>query len=345
MTQYLVTGGTGYLGRHLVRRLVEQGRDVRVLVRSGSDTTGLDGAELVTGDVTDTASLRAAVEGCHRVFHAAAETRDGQPESVYAATNLKAVTDLLEMAPSLGVERVVHTSHYFAIGRTGEPRMAHDQVAEEYWTHDPGDMHDAHELSKYDAENEVNQRVSLGEPVLALIPTMMYGPEARPVSGRGDLAKGNRIVAMLAEHAAGGYPGVPGDGKQLWNMVHVEDVAAGHVAAMDAGEDGGEWPPPRWTHWHYILGGENVTAAGLFDLFGRSAGCSAPKTLGKGGLFGKLLGGHPYKGRSKERFEMDSHCWAYTPAMAEADWGYTTRPLAEGLETTVAWMRESGLIS
>src|SRR5690606_13560956 len=141
-------------------------------------------------------------------------------------------------------KRLVHTSHYYAIGRSGEPRSAPDFVNDEYWTHDPGDMHDAHEESKYDAENSLNQRVSLSEPRLALIPTMMYGPERRAVSGLGDLAAGNRIVRMLAEHAAGRYPGLPGDGTQRWNLVHVEDVAAAHVRVMDAGDDTGAWPPP-----------------------------------------------------------------------------------------------------
>jgi nucleoside-diphosphate-sugar epimerase len=338
-----VTGGTGFLGRHLVAALRRRGDAVRVLARPSSDVAGLPEVEVLRGDITSRDDLARALEGVSRVFHTAAETRDGQPAAAYRAVNSSAVETLLELAHERGVERVVHTSSYFAIGRTGEPRSAPDQVADEYWTHDPGDMHDAHEESKYDAEHAVNQRVSLSEPVLALIPTMIYGAEARPIARLEQLAPGNRIVRMLAEHAAGRYAGVPGTGRQLWNLVHVEDVVAGHLAAMD-GEDGASrWPPARWGHWHYILGGENVSVDDLFARFERLTGVRTPKHVGAGGLFQKLLGGG--SGRTRERYLMDSHSWAYTSAMAGRDFGFRARPLDEGLRSTVDWMRRCGLVA
>lgn len=342
MTLHLVTGGTGFLGRHLVQQLVKGGRQVRVLARAGSDRTGLDGVEFVEGDITDRAALEAALDGVQRVFHVAAEVRDGQPAELYDSVNHRAVETFLELASARHVERFVHTSHYFAIGRSGEPRSAPDFVNDEYWTHDPGDMHDAHELSKYDAENAVNQRVSLSEPVVAVIPTMMYGPELRTVRGADDLRPSNRIVRMLAEHAAGRYPGIPGDGTQLWNLVHVEDVAAAHVKIMESDDVHG-WPQPAWGHWHYIAGGENIRVKELFESFGRLTRVAPPKVVRKqGGLFGKLLGGSDP--RSKERFAMDSHSWAFRSALAEQDWGYRARPFAEGLDQTVEWMRSAGLV-
>ncbi len=361
MTLTLVTGGTGFLGRHLVAALVRQGRAVRVLARPASDVAELSrlpGVEVARGDVTSRDDLARALQGVERVFHAAAETRDGQPREVYRAVNTDAVSTLLELAHELGVSRLVHTSSYFAIGRTGEPRSAPGFVADEYWTHDPGDMHDEHEESKYDAEHEVNQRVSLGEPVLALLPTMMYGPELRPVSDVGQLAHGNRIVRLLADHAAGRLPGIAGDGRQLWNLVHVEDVAAGHIAAMDshdagtgpagtagrgaAAGAGGAWPPPRWKHWHYILGGENVAVDDLFGRFSRLAGVAPPRRAGSGGFLGRLLRSGPPG--SKERTAMDSHSWAYSSAMAAHDFGYRARGLDDGLQQTVAWMGQCGLL-
>jgi nucleoside-diphosphate-sugar epimerase len=114
--------------------------------------------------------------------------------------------------------------------------------------------------------------------------------------------------------------------------VHVEDVAAGHVLAMDA-HDNGKWPPPRWTHWHYLLGGENVAVADLFGAFAELSGVPAPKPAG--GLFKKLLGGGSNPARSKERETMDSRSWAYTSAMAQADFAFRTRPFREGLRQTV----------
>lgn len=351
MSLTLVTGGTGFLGRHLVAALRQRGDAVRVLARPSSDVAGLPEVELQRGDITSRQDLSRALDGVSRVFHTAAETRDGQPAALYRAVNTQAVETLLDLAHERGVERVVHTSSYFAIGRTGEPRSAPDFVADEYWTHDPGDMHDAHEESKYDAEHALNQRVSVSEPVLALIPTMIYGPEARPVASVAELANGNRIVRMLAEHAAGRYPGLPGTGQQLWNLVHVEDVVAGHLAAMDGknGKDGNDgkddadrWPPPRWGHWHYILGGENVTADALFARFERLTGVKPPRKVGPGGLFSKLLGGG--SGRTRERYAMDSHSWAYTAAMAGRDFGFRGRSLEEGLGTTVDWMRRCGLV-
>ncbi|MED5330955.1 MAG: NAD-dependent epimerase/dehydratase family protein [Planctomycetota bacterium] len=340
MSKTLVTGGTGFLGRHLVQQLLDQGEEVCLLVRPTSDTTGLEGVEQRQGDVTDSDSMRRALEGCSRVYHLAAETRDDRSVAEYTATNVEAVESLLRLSFEMGVTRFVHTSHYFSLGRTGEPRMPPDQIAEEYWTHDPSDMHDAHEQSKYDAENEVNQCVSLGQPVIAMIPTMMYGPEMKPVTKRESLSSGNRIVAMLADHGAGQFSGLPGTGEQLWNLVYVEDVARGHRAAMDAmAEDGADWPPADWQHWHYILGGENVPARQLFSVFGKHAGVAEPRFLGGGGLLGRFMG------RAKSRFLMDSHSWAYSSAMAEADFDYSARNLEEGMESTVSWMKTSGLLS
>ncbi|MBM3984535.1 MAG: NAD-dependent epimerase/dehydratase family protein [Planctomycetes bacterium] len=343
MSLTLVTGGSGFLGRHLLARLRRDGRPLRVLARPASNVTGLDGCEVLRGDVASAGDLRRALAGVSRVFHLAAETRDGQPRETYRRVNVDAVATLLDLCTELGVERVVHTSSYFAIGRTGPPRNAEGFVADEYWTHDPGDMHDEHELSKYDAEHPVNQHVSLGHPVLALMPTMMYGPELRPVRGVQDLSAGNRIVRMLAEHAAGRYGNLPGDGRQLWNLVHVEDVAAAHVAAMDAQDAGGKWPPPRWSHWHLLLGGENVAVQDLWAAFAELSG-TAPPRAGGGGLLKKLFGGGAPPGRGREREAMDSHSWAYTSAMAGGDFGYSARPFRQGLQETVAWMKTSGLL-
>jgi len=343
MSLYLVTGGTGFLGRHLIALLRQQGRAVRVLARPTSDTTGLDGVELVRGDITSREDLSHALDGVTRVFHMAGEMADGQPSERYDAVNRQAVEALLELAAERGVERLIHTSHYYAAGRSGEPRSAPDFVNDENWSHDPGDMHDANEESQCDAENAVNQRVSLGESVLALVPTMMYGPELRVVTGRDDLSAGNRIVAMLADHAAGLYPGIPGDGQQWWNLAHVEDVAAAHVLAMEAG-DGETWPPARWTHWRYFCGGENVRLCELFERFGALAGTAMPRTVQpKKGLLGRLFGGDD-GGRSKQRFDIDSHSWAFSSDYAQKEWGYEYRSLDEGLEQTVAWMRSSGLL-
>jgi len=343
VTLHLVTGGTGYLGRHLVRHLLQLGRNVRVLVRPGKRHEGLEGVECVEGDITDRAALVRALDGCQRVFHVAAEVRDGQPAEHYDRVNHRAVAELLQLASSRHVERFVHTSHYYAIGRSGEPRSAPDFVNDEYWTHDPGDMHDAHELSKYDAENAVNQRVSLSEAVVAVIPTMMYGPELRAVRSVDDLSPGNRIVRLLADHAAGRYPGIPGDGSQLWNLVHVEDVAVAHVQIMECDDLHG-WPPPRWGHWHYLAGGENVRVNELFGAFSRMARVPPPKLVRKqGGALSRLFGGVKDE-RSRERFAIDSHSWAFRSALAEQDWGYKSRPFAEGLDQTVAWMRSCGLV-
>jgi len=345
MSRTLVTGGTGFVGRHLVGALAARGDKVRVLARAGSDVTGLDGVggiEVVRGDITRRADLESALAGCDRVFHAAAEMRDEQPAEVYRAANHAAVETLLELCFAGGVQRVVCTSSYFAIGRTGPPRNAEGFIADEYWTHDPDDFHGPLEESKYDAEHAVNQQVSVGKPVFATVPTMIYGPEARPVARAEDLRPGNRIVRLLAEHAAGRYAGIPGNGRQLWNLVHVNDVVAGHLAAMDANDPSGKWPPPRWTHWHMILGGENVSVNDLFARFSRLTGVAPPKALGEGGFLGKLFGGGRKAG--KERTAMDSHSWAYTSAMASQDFGYRSRPLDEGLAQTVEWMARCGLV-
>jgi nucleoside-diphosphate-sugar epimerase len=341
MARTLVTGGAGFLGRHLVAALLERGRTVRILARPTSDTVGLEEAEIVQGDVTSREDLDRALDGVTHVFHCAAEVADARPAAIYDAVNHRAVAALLDLAHEHRVERLVHTSSYFAVGRTGEPRSSPDQVADEYWTQEPSQIHGPNEHSKYDGEHALNQRVSMSEPVLALMPTMMYGPELRPVSRSDDLRPANRIVRMLAAHARGEYEGIPGSGRQIWNLVHVADVADGHIRAMDAGGASGVWPPPGFLHWHYFLGGENVTVNELFARFGRLAGTPAPRTIEwRSGLLARLVGAR----KPDERFAMDSHSWAYTSGFAAADLGYQGRPLDEGLPETVEWMRDNGLL-
>src|SRR5579872_2533505 len=109
----LVTGAAGFIGGHLVDRLVERGDEVRALVRPGENTSHLQtlaGVEIKQGDVTDAASLRCAVKGVQRVYHVAAKTGPWGPEEVYTATNVRGLTDLIYAAMDAGVQRIVHTS-------------------------------------------------------------------------------------------------------------------------------------------------------------------------------------------------------------------------------------------
>src|SRR5256885_1041467 len=118
----LVTGGSGHLGANLVRRLLDEGEPLRVLLRSGSDNRALDGldVERVEGDLRDLESMRRAVRGCARVYHAAAQlsTVDGAEHELFAS-NVLGTRNLLQAARENGVERVVVTGSFSAVGHRG----------------------------------------------------------------------------------------------------------------------------------------------------------------------------------------------------------------------------------
>ena len=249
----LVTGGTGFVGANLVRELLADGHTVRVLARPGGDRRALAGCavEIVDGDLLDAASLRRAVTGVRHVYHAAADYRLWAPDPrVLYRANVDGTRHLLAAATEAGAERIVYTSTVGAVGipKDGGPGDERTPVG-------LADMVGAYKASKFLAERVADEFAARGVPVVAVNPSAPIGPwDVKPTP------TGRMIVDFLRGRMVGSLD-------TGLNVVHVADVARGHILAGDRGRIGER----------YILGHQNLSLLEIFALLAGLTGIRAPR--------------------------------------------------------------------
>lgn len=253
----LVTGSTGFIGGALCRALCERGEEVVAFHRSSSALRLLEGlpVEHAIGDLTQPASLQAAMKGVEAVFHAGALLGGNQPGRFYAVT-VEGTQNLLLAARMAGVRRVVHTSSVAALG-VPEPGKGNGRglLNENHsWNYRPDYW--PYGYAKYLAEQEVQRAVSLGQDVVIVNPSLVYGA--------GDIYR--QSSSPLVQIARQKLPFVTEAGV---NVVHLSDVVAGHLAALERGKRGDR----------YILGGENMTVEAFVSLAAEVAGVPAPNLV------------------------------------------------------------------
>ncbi len=322
----LVTGGSGFLGAHVVRALIERGDAVRCLVRtSGAENlAGLD-VEEALGDLRDPASLMRAVDGCAAVFHCAADYRlyARDPKEIYA-TNVDGTRLLLEACRVAHVGDVVVTSSVGALAASRGEEPADEQTPVSV-----DDMIGHYKRSKFLAELEVQRAVADGQRVFLVHPSTPIGEfDVRPTP------TGQIIVDFLR----GRIPVTVDTGL---NFVDVRDVAAGHLLVQEQGRLGRR----------YILGNENLT---LEQFLGVVAGVSglAPVTrriphalpLVVGAIdtgFARLLGREPrvaFEAVRMARKKMFFDC-----SRARTELGYSPGPVVDAVERAVSYFKQRGL--
>ena len=236
-----------------MRALVERGEAVRALVRPASDTLNLEGlgVDIARGDIRDQASLRDACNGCATVFHVAADYRLWVPdEDAMYETNVGGSVNVLESAAAAGVERMVYTSSVAVLG------IRPDRIpADEDTPVSVEEMIGPYKRSKYLAEEAVRKRATeLGFPVVTVNPSTPIGPgDLRPTpTGR-----------IIVDAARGKMPAYVDTGL---NVVHVDDVALGHLLARDAGTPGER----------YILGGADLSLKEILVMVAKHVGRRPP---------------------------------------------------------------------
>ncbi|MEM1041262.1 MAG: SDR family oxidoreductase [Bacteroidota bacterium] len=319
----LVTGATGFLGSVLVRQLLGAGETVRIL-RRGTSSLDLLGerahhVEHAVGDVTDGASVRAAMEGVRCVYHAAAFVGFGGRKDAERlhAVNVAGTAHVADAAREAGVRRLVLTSSQAAFGRPEKEGAVIDETAE--WT--VSRMNTAYARSKHAAELEVHRAVAEGLDAVIVNPAVIFGP------GRA----GENTTEIVDRVRRGRMPVAPAGGT---SVVDVEDVAAGHRAAMARGETGER----------YFLGSENLRWKEIFGTLAEAFGVPGPKLVLAPGLAmaaGSLSEAAALVTRqrptlTRETARISGRAYRYSNRKAREELGVTFRPFRATAERIAA---------
>ena len=314
-----VTGGTGFIGGHVVRKLRERGDDVVALVRDparGRDLEAL-GATLVTGDLSDRARLAATMEGCDAVIHGAAIYKVGIPAREHEGmrqANVVGTENALGAALDAKVPRAVYISTVAAFGNT------RGEVVDESYVHPRDSYTSFYEQTKTEAHDVAKRLIGEGLSLVIVQPGGVYGPDDHSSLGK-----------QLSDFMAGRMPALAFPDLGL-NMVHVEDVADGVLLALDRGEVGES----------YILGGEITTMRGAIEQLAEVSGKKAPKRdmptgmlkaiTPLGPVVGKVMGQPPNLRELISSADGVTFWAKHDRAMKEL--GYSPRPLEAGLRDT-----------
>ena len=326
----LITGATGFLGSAVLRALDGRGLTLRALARAGSPRANLEGVacEIAQGDMRSAVDMGHALEGVRWLFHVAADYRlwARDPGDIIRA-NCEGTRTVMEAALKHGVERIVYTSSVATLRAPDTPSPVDETapLAE-------GEAVGAYKESKVLAERQVERMVAeRGLPAVIVMPSTPIGPrDIKPTpTGR-----------ILVEAATGKIPAFVDTGL---NLVHVDDVAAGHVLAMEKGRIGER----------YILGGEDVSLRQMLADIARLTGRRAPTVnLPRAPLYplawaaeavARITGKEPFV--TRDALKMASHHMFFSSAKAKRELGYTARPYVEAIADALAWFRANGYLS
>ncbi len=322
----LVTGGTGFVGANLVRELLADGQTVRVLARPGGDRRALEGCEvdIVEGDLLDAASLRSAVAGARHVYHVAADYRLWAPDlrALYRA-NVDGTRHLLAAASGAGAERIIYTSTVGAVGipKDGTPGDETTPVS-------LADMVGAYKASKFLAERVADEWAARGAPVIIVNPSAPIGPwDVKPTP------TGQMIVDFLNGKMIGSV-------ETGLNVVHVRDVARGHILAARKGRVGER----------YILGHRNLSLLEIFRMLSTLTGVPAPRFRVPYAVAWMAAAAMEGVSRVTRRpppvpltaVRMARKRMYFSAAKAVRELGLPQTPAETALEDAVAWFTEHG---
>jgi dihydroflavonol-4-reductase len=322
-----LTGGTGFVGANLARALLAAGWSVRALARPGSDRRNLDGLalEVVDGDLNDP-DLARTIGTADAVFHCAAHYSLYRAD--YAAlvrSNVEGTRNVLAAARAAGVGRTVYTSSVAAIG------VRHGEVADETHQSAPEDLIGAYKRSKYFAEREATEAAAAGQDVVIVNPTTPVGPWDRKPTPTGEI---------FVRFMRGGMWAMVDTGL---NIVDVEDVALGHLAAYDKGRSGER----------YILGGENLRLRELLERVGSMTGRPAPRVtvpmwlpLAVAWTEERVL---TKVGRTPtvplDGVKMSGESMYYDASKARIELGIAPRPIDGAIRAAVRWFADNGYVA
>ncbi|HKB71885.1 MAG TPA: hopanoid-associated sugar epimerase [Thermoanaerobaculia bacterium] len=321
----LVTGGTGFVGAHVVRALLARGRCVRCLARTGSSLANVEGlpVEIVRGDLREPASLARGAAGVDTLYHCAADYRlyARDPRELYAA-NVDGTENVLRAAVDAGVRRIVHTSSVATLSpRGGEP-------ADETRPASPDSVIGHYKRSKVLAERVALRWAAEGAPVVVVNPSTPVGElDVKPTP------TGRIVVDFLRRR-------MPAYVDTGLNLVDVRDVAEGHLRAAEKGRPGER----------YILGNRNMTLKEIFDVLAAITGLPSPRVrlphwvpIAAAAVdtgIARLLNREPRVPLESAR--MARHRMYFDSSKAVRELGFPQSPVEDALARAVAWFRDHG---
>ena len=324
----LVTGATGFVGANVVRELLREGATVRVLARPNGDRRAIDGlaVEICEGDLVDPASIRRAVQGAATVYHVAADYRlwAKHPEEIYRA-NVEGTRAVLQAAADAGVKRIVYTSSVGALGipKDGTPGTETTPVT-------LADMVGPYKASKFLAEQVALGFALKGLPVVIVNPSTPIGPWDVKPTPTGQMVIDFLQGRMFATVDTG------------LNIVHVRDVARGHLLAAERGKPGER----------YILGHRNMSLIELFGILGEITGRRPPRFRVPHAIAWLAAAGSESLARVTGRppaiplaaVRMARKRMYFSPARAVRELGLPQTDVRTALADAVAWFEAHGYI-
>jgi len=326
----LITGGTGFVGSAVLRKLLDEGHTVRALVRANTDRRNLSGlpVDTVVGDLRDRKSLDRAIAGCQYLFHVAADYRlwVPRPFEMYEA-NVTGTLNIMRAAAGAKVERIVYTSSVATLGLNPDGRPADESTPVFY-----RDMIGHYKKSKFLAEAGVKRLIDERE-----LPVVIVNPST-PIGAR-DI-KPTPTGRIIVEAASGRMPAYVDTGL---NLVHVDDVAAGHLLALKHGTVGER----------YILGARNMTLKQILTELADITGRPGPRFRLPHNLVLPLAclveaGARMFK-EDKPLLTVDGVRLSkkrmfFSTEKAKRELGFQTRPVREALSDAVDWFRKNNYI-
>ena len=324
-----VTGSTGFIGSALVAKLLERGFSVRALKRSVCTETHPN-LEYISGDITDKGALRNGMTGCSYVFHLAAYAKNWAADPLtFTRINIEGTRNVFAIAQELKFERIVWTSTIVTLGFTPPGVVGNEQMPRQKEL-----CFTEYERTKTIMEREAAEWVKNGLPLVIVNPTRIFGP--------GVQSESNSVTQLISRYRRGLFPILLNLGRNVGNYGFIDDVAEGHILAMERGKIGER----------YILGGKNVSLAELFQ--------TVDDVDGKKRLRLKILWVIPML--VAHYLELQAKClgfyppitpgwvrtflvdWAFSCEKAEQELGYKITPFDEAIRQTCRWLDDTGRI-
>ncbi len=322
MTNILITGGTGFIGIHLVKGLSNLGHNLKLLIRETSDVSpfkDLKNIEYVNGDVRDIESINKAVDNVDLIYHLAAYTKMwSKDKSIFEEVNIKGAENVAKVALDKN-KKLIYISSFIALGATPAEPVDESHESEE------GQVLD-YAKTKFQAKKLIKEYIGKGLNATMFYPGIVYGP--------GDF---NIFGQMIHDIAAKKFLGVPGKADKIGSFVYVNDVVNGLASIIDRDDLSGE---------AFILGGENAVLNDWINLIAEIVGVKKPRhfPMSMGLMYAgmheaktKLTKKMPYINRATVK--MVNYNWSFSSKKAIDKLNYKITPLREGMTKTIEWYK------